>query len=636
MNFIEHFGLNALLSSLDGLAYLIGYIAGLFVTVGGTLVNWTLSQNATLLTSNTVQTGFIVSRDLANLGFVLAIILIAFATILRFEQYQMQRILWKLIVAALLVNFSLVIAGVFIDFSGVMTNFFIEKAAGGTVGEGLANAFNVQSILQQTTEESKIKALVQGLKEDPNKHYPFTASVVFVAIFTTIVAISLISLAAMLYIRYIWLTILLILAPLAWLMWIWPDLEHLQKEWWSKFMQWTLFGPAVTFFIYLAIAVALKGGIAPVGSSLDEAIGVTIKDFGTMLAKMISVLGILYGGMYTANTMGIAGANAGFAVAKGVKNLMVGGAVVGAGLAGGLGLKLGGRLYEGANKTLLGRETNFREDLKNITARASGIPLVGGAMQAANRALQEGGAEIMKKLEEHYGGLTSFDARLNSLRDVSLVDPEKKAALINSMAIKNELGQLEEAIKKGLISRDRYEEAVKSSLLKGGEGAKTLLSRNPFLAKLKMGSLQDHLAAGGTEEEYNKTTEGEVLKALSFMKPEAAETIPLDALKENPAYLAKLDKGSVLNRILERSTEDADKFVEILEDHLKNIDQIPKEIADKLSRLGNRISGTPAWSGVKQINPDLLKGTAPVRPQAPPGPRSSTEPVPGLNLNPPK
>ena len=118
IGFLGHVGLNALLSSLDGIAYLIGYIAGQFVTIGGTLVNWALDLNSQVLNTNTVKIGWTVSRDIANLGFVFAIILIAFATILRIENYQMQKLLWKLITAALLVNFSLVAAGVFLDFSG--------------------------------------------------------------------------------------------------------------------------------------------------------------------------------------------------------------------------------------------------------------------------------------------------------------------------------------------------------------------------------------------------------------------------------------------------------------------------------------------------------------------------------------
>ena len=609
--YIGNFALNGLLSALDGTAYLIGYIAGIFVTLGGTLVNWAFSLNSTILTSPTVRIGWTVSRDLANLGFVLAIILISFATILRVQTYAMQKLLSKLIVVALLVNFSLVFAGVFIDFSGVLTNFFLSKATSGNIsqiGEGLAGAFHVQEILQQKEDESAIKKLIQGMAQDPNTHFPFTASVVFIAVFTAIIAMSLLSLAAMLFIRYIWLTILLILMPIAWLLWIWPDTEHNWKAWWGKFMQWTFFGPAVTFFLYLALSIAETKGFLTVGGTgniLDASLGITVKNLGELLGRALAVLGLLYGGLYTANSMGIAGAGVGFAVAKGVKNTLVGGVVTGGVLAGGLAGRTAGRLYEQATgKT-------FTEDLRNITSRYSRLPLIGGAMQTANRALATGTAERMERYQKEYGEMDT-DARLGALKNPMLLNEERRAALINALAEKNELGKVRGLIKEGRFSQEQFNSFALSSIQRGGPGAKNLLSKDPLLAKLKVGTLTNYLKAnlGKTEEDYNNAIETEVVTALKFMKPEAVETLDLDSLKENPAYLAQF-KGAHLSRILERSAQDVDKFIETLEGHLKNLDKMPKESANAISAMATRINANPAWAGTKQINPELLKGAAP-------------------------
>src|SRR3989344_165355 len=113
---LENVAINAVMTGVGVLSYFIGAIAGMFVTLGGTLVNWSLNLNSQILDSHTVQIGWAISRDLANLGFVLAIILISFITILRIETYDTKKMLIRLISAALLINFSLVIAGVFLDF----------------------------------------------------------------------------------------------------------------------------------------------------------------------------------------------------------------------------------------------------------------------------------------------------------------------------------------------------------------------------------------------------------------------------------------------------------------------------------------------------------------------------------------
>ena len=173
VEYVAHFGLTAVMSVLTPVAYLIGYVAGKMVFLGGTLTNWALDLNSQLINNPTVQTGWVVTRDLTNLGFVLAIILIAFATILRVETYQMQKLLWKLIVAALLVNFSLVIAGVFLDFSGILTNFFIQRATNynpSQLGAGLADAFQVHTVLSAKDDPKAIETMAAGSGSNPKSN----------------------------------------------------------------------------------------------------------------------------------------------------------------------------------------------------------------------------------------------------------------------------------------------------------------------------------------------------------------------------------------------------------------------------------------------------------------------------------
>ena len=59
--------------------YLLAYAASKGVYLAGQMVTWTLNLNSRILVDNPiVAAGWTITRDLANLGFVLAIILIAF------------------------------------------------------------------------------------------------------------------------------------------------------------------------------------------------------------------------------------------------------------------------------------------------------------------------------------------------------------------------------------------------------------------------------------------------------------------------------------------------------------------------------------------------------------------------------
>ena len=101
-------------------------------------------------------------------------------------------------------------------------------------------------------------------------------------------------------------------------MWIWPDLNHITTDWWKRFLKWT-FCSGNNFFIYLALSIvepSSNNSILEV--SFKAPPGITLKDFGSLLGRMLSVLGILYGGMYFAFDMGIAGAGPA-SISKGVK-----------------------------------------------------------------------------------------------------------------------------------------------------------------------------------------------------------------------------------------------------------------------------------------------------------------------------
>src|SRR3989344_7471216 len=191
---IEFFGLTALSLMIGTVLYIRGYIGSLLVTLGGGLTQWALNLNNALMTTKAVGIGWVISRDIANLGFVLAIIIIAFTTILRWETYETKKLLTRLIIAALLVNFSLLIAGAFIDFSGILTNFFLKEAGGGNtlnLRDNLANAFQINKVFEQTKDTGKLDGIFTGLKESLQGAISFIASLFFVVIFTFTAAVVL-------------------------------------------------------------------------------------------------------------------------------------------------------------------------------------------------------------------------------------------------------------------------------------------------------------------------------------------------------------------------------------------------------------------------------------------------------------
>lgn len=301
-------------SLFKSIIYVFNFIGATLFTLAGMLVNLMLDLNLTVLDdSNTlVHVGWQLVRDIANLGFVLVIIVIAFATILRFEQYGISKLLPKLIAAAIIVNFSFAIAAAVINFTDVLTNFFAERAlSSSTLGAwdlsgSLSNAFGPQRFF--------IEDGTAAPEEDVSGGFTATVltsitSLVFVVVFTLIGAFVLFAFAFMLLLRYLYLTFLVILAPLVWLFWVIPALGGQFNKWWNSFLRWSFFAPAMMFFVYLAL-ISVEG-LGNVGFKLKETgnffTGV-LQNTMIQGAQMVVLSGLLIGGLIIAQKMGIIGA----------------------------------------------------------------------------------------------------------------------------------------------------------------------------------------------------------------------------------------------------------------------------------------------------------------------------------------
>ncbi|MFA6365020.1 MAG: hypothetical protein WCW78_01330 [Candidatus Paceibacterota bacterium] len=398
-------------------AYIFNFIGGLAFTFANYLVKFALYDlNFKLMDAQNaiVHVGWGIARDVANLGFVLTIVIIAFTTIVRVESYGAKKLLPKLIAAAIIVNFSLGIAGVFIDFSNIVTSFFLEKsgASGGNaagLGEAgitarLANAFGPQRFL--TPPEDPLPPNPEeemGLfSEIGTAFLTSIASLAFIVIFTLIATIVLLALAAMLIVRYVQLSLLIVASPLVWLFWVFPGLGSLYTKWWDNFIHWVFFAPAVSFCLYITL-ISIDGISNIKGSSAFFSAGImgTIVNQG---AQMVVVSFMLILGLIAAEKMGISGAaafkGAAMGVVTGAKNIAKGQAMrltqgrAGA-LAAGATTKAGtfmGTLGKGlqikpGDKLL----TRLGKRAANVVTGASGLRMnasaIGGALEATGRGI---------------------------------------------------------------------------------------------------------------------------------------------------------------------------------------------------------------------------------------------------------
>jgi len=173
-----------------------------------------------------ILVGWQICRDIVNMFFILGLVIIAFATILRFEGYGIKRLLPKLIIMALLINFSFIISAVIVDISQIVTYHFLGQIQTNDYGAAIIDVIGVTESLKA---EGSTGVNISG--QDPDMinllSAAFTVAIVFVTGFVLLIG------TALLILRIGALWALMILSPFAWFFSIFPGLQQHSRRWWS-------------------------------------------------------------------------------------------------------------------------------------------------------------------------------------------------------------------------------------------------------------------------------------------------------------------------------------------------------------------------------------------------------------------
>ncbi|MCR4314244.1 MAG: hypothetical protein NUV84_03290 [Candidatus Uhrbacteria bacterium] len=208
-----------------------------------------------------VKAGWAIVRDTVNMFFVVILIIIAFGTIFGAERFKWQQQVPRLLIFAIVINFSKTLCGIMIDFGQVImltfANALREIAAGNFIQ--LLKLNEIQSV-------SISSDLITSAEQVGQEFQYFAAGVVSVLMVTWVLA-TLVIMVAILLFRIIMLWMLVVIAPLAWFMGAAGGDKGIIKsdayaDWWKEFKCLVGIGPVLAFFLWLTLAVAGAGNIA--------------------------------------------------------------------------------------------------------------------------------------------------------------------------------------------------------------------------------------------------------------------------------------------------------------------------------------------------------------------------------------
>lgn len=316
----------------------------------------------TFIQNDIVKQAWPFVQGLTNLGFIFALLYIALATTLRIESVStsIQRLLPKLLIGALLVNFSLVIGGLLIDVSRLLMAVEVRVIAGPDVTAQNFGARLIGAIRAYEAAFDTLKYAGQGIQAYVILSLQTLAVVGAVAFGLFLVSINL-------FIRYIALLVLLIFSPIAYLALALPQTKSIFDKWWGMFLKWVFYGPIVLFFLTLIIRLQ-ESQIVNIPES-----GPTSSNTLQHLIRFAIIMTFLYVGHIVGKKAAGMGSEAVMGWAK--QHPKTTAAAVGTILTGGLGgaalgfLGMGGAQYTGRAAANAGRD--FKDKLsKDFMKRA--------------------------------------------------------------------------------------------------------------------------------------------------------------------------------------------------------------------------------------------------------------------------
>ncbi len=418
-------------------------------------------------------------RDLANMVLLFGFIYIGIAIMLELPNYTFAKTLPRLILVAVLLNFSLFITGAFIDTMNAFAASIYRQAqpacaegapCADNVNYGVAGAIFKQTGLGTAFAENGLnrEAIAEKL-EDPGKEAILYLS--FATLFL-ITALVLFAASINLIARTVFLALYLVFSPLGFVGYAIPALEkHAKKNWTDPLISNALYAPVFVLLIFVALSISsgVAGAVGANDKTLIDAFS-DVDHIGVIVIMML-VIGFVVAAHMMARGFGIASAGFASKVAGGATFGAVG--FVGRATVGNASIATGKmvRATPGLRNTFVGRSISAIADkgaAASFDARQIIPKKVGGQEIDFGKAKEGGRKEEIKKTVDARVAYEKQTQEDDQVRYDSL-EMEKRALEVERDKLKAK-GKDTKAIEKKIAELQKKMDKTRAGRLKKAEG----------------------------------------------------------------------------------------------------------------------------------------------------------------------
>ena len=291
-------------------ALLFEFSLNVFVVQMGSLLS-TGSSLAGVNFSASIGVGWKIVRDLMNFIFIIIIVYAAISMILGLKEHKPGPLIVKVLIAAILVNFSFLFGAVIVDVSNFVSKKIYDEAISienytppsfSSFGEVFKSVTRIETApvtgrFMQVTRLGSVYDWFKTLKEsDPDNQdssnllLPFLLGGFGLILFSLTAGIFFVA-GLFLIIRFVVIALLLMLAPIGMLYFVGlSPLSKWGKAWWDTLLAQALFPVTFLFMVGLSLKFVEEGlySIVPKGASFSDLI--TYTGGGTGLNNNFNIL----------------------------------------------------------------------------------------------------------------------------------------------------------------------------------------------------------------------------------------------------------------------------------------------------------------------------------------------------------
>ncbi len=505
-----------------------------------------------------LQTAWELFRDLGNILIVFGFIAIGIATILDNATYGAKKALPKLLIVAVLLNFSLFFAEFVVDAGNVFATQFYASINGGSLPAS-ASTFSVskEPISGAVLTLLKTTGLYQKTTPALGSGKMIELALISIIMFI-IMAFVFFAIAIMLISRFVVLLFLFIVSPIGFigLAGI-PLISSYGKKWWAALTNQTLLAPILFLFLLVVTKMIQSGFMQTLnkGTSAGAISSGNVTSMANILLSFSVVMGLLFTSLIVAKSL--SGKAANFAVNQSRKRMAQAFSLTQGG---------GARILRGAAR--MTGDNKFSRGVGHVAriVERSNFDMVGklggkqflGMGEAGNTSYKhisthlpivgEGGyieREKKKNLAEMSEEKSKADKR-QAQRDIddaikkrNTAEENKKRDPDNAQRYDDEIADTDRIISSSLSSLSIKEISELKGIKNGVSGLAQNFSPEKFAMLMKDGSISDRQKGTLRSQRYEQITQATGSNNTKLIKEQSVKDLEQYA-EHNPEQFKKM------------------------------------------------------------------------------------------------